>query len=91
MIWNEKEIYKTLEKIHEEFKAENKRLNEEILLLRKRTDILQEKDAPSAELKSRIEDLELWRGKIHKMAIDVSPVTGKEKLSKSGRRIFGGH
>jgi len=49
------------------------------------------KNAPSFDtgLKSRIEDLELWRGKIHNLAIDKTPL-GREKLSKHGKRIFGG-
>lgn len=37
-----------------------------------------------AALKSRIEDLELWRAKVHRMLIEVSP-SGNEKLSKAGK------
>jgi len=36
------------------------------------------------QLKSRLEDLELWRGKIHSLLISSTP-TGKEKLSNIGR------
>lgn len=43
----------------------------------------QSNSTPSGLL-SRLEDLELWRGKVHKLLCEVKP-TGEEKLSKQGR------
>lgn len=37
-------------------------------------------------LKSRLEDLELWRAKIHSLLISSTP-TGKEKLSRAGAML----
>jgi len=48
------------------------------------------KPAPAPDLttlKSRVEDMELWRGKLHAMLTEISPNTGKEKLSKTGNRL----
>ncbi len=41
------------------------------------------------EFKSRLEDLELWRGKMHNLAVEKTPA-GRDKLNKTGKKIFGG-
>jgi hypothetical protein len=37
-----------------------------------------------ADIKSRLDDLELWRAKVHKMLVEISP-TGQEKPTKAAR------
>jgi len=39
-------------------------------------------------LKGRIEDLEIWRGKIHAMMIEKTP-KGQDKLTRFGRFVAG--
>lgn len=43
-------------------------------------------NSPS-QLTSRIEDLELWRTKIHNLAVEITPVKKQEKLTRFGHRI----
>lgn len=42
------------------------------------------------QIESRLSELEAWKYKIHGLLTDKSPNTGKEKLSKDGKR-FGGN
>lgn len=43
-----------------------------------------------SDIKSGLDDLLLWRAKINDMLIDKTP-TGKQKLSRLGKKLFGGH
>jgi predicted RNase H-like nuclease (RuvC/YqgF family) len=36
-------------------------------------------------LKNRLDALELWRGELHRMLVEQSPVSGRPKLSKTGK------
>lgn len=62
--------------------------NKKIEELERRIAKLEEKSLPSAELKSRIEDLELWKGKLHSM-ITTTNQRGKEVLNKTGKLMIG--
>lgn len=42
-----------------------------------------------ANLNARVQELEIWQSKMHQLLVDKTP-TGREKLSQSGRRIYGG-
>lgn len=62
--------------------------SEEISKLRERVAHLEQTQPSvlSVDTVSRIEALELWRGKVHGMLIEQTP-TGKEKASSLGKRI----
>ena len=40
---------------------------------------------PTAALEDRINALELWKGKVHRLLVEETPATGREKLTKQGR------
>lgn len=56
------------------------RLSSELTSLRN----MKQADDPKG-LIGRVEELELWRARMHAMLTEVSPATGKEKLSKAAR------
>jgi hypothetical protein len=56
--------------------------------LEKRLKELEEKPLPSTDLRSRLEDLELWKGKLHSM-ITTTNQRGKEVLNKQGKILIG--
>jgi len=47
------------------------------------------KSSDSSKLLGRLEDLELWRGKIHNLLVEKSPATSKERLTPYGRMFRG--
>lgn len=57
---------------------ENAILASRILALENKPIVSQSSDT---NLKSRLEDLELWRGKMHELLITTTPATKKEKLN----------
>jgi hypothetical protein len=63
-------------------------LNEQYNKLLERLDRMEEKLLTPAELKSRIQDLELWQGKIHSL-ITEKDKRGNDKLNKIGRELAG--
>ena len=78
--------------------ATNKRLDREVQAIAKTCAELHSRitalersqtNSPSSAIVSRLEDLELWRGKIQEMAIQKTP-TGRETFTKFGKRMFGG-
>lgn len=63
-------------------------LKAEIAALRARIEAQEARQLAPIELKGRIEDLELWRGKIHKMLVENTPA-GSDRLSRFGRHFRG--
>jgi len=57
---------------------EIEKLHLRILALENKPTPLQSSDTT---LKSRLEDLEVWRGKMHELLITTTPATKKEKLN----------
>ena len=49
---------------------------------------LEEQCGPSAKLRSKIEDLELWQGKVHSLLIEKDK-RGNDKLTRLGRYVAG--
>lgn len=72
---------------HNDLAIENKELHSRITAL----EILL-KNLPSQDttLKSRLEDLELWRAKMHTLLISTTPATKKEKLNSIALAKLGG-
>jgi len=69
---------------HQELEGLYKQINE----LQARIKSLEETKLPSAELKSRLEDLELWRAKLHSM-ITTKNKRGDDALNKMGKYVIG--
>ncbi len=62
---------------------ENKKLHLEITSIK--TSVM---NSPSSDIKQRLEDLELWRGKVQDLLVGKTP-QGKENLTTRGKRILG--
>ena len=66
---------------------------ERVRILEEKVRLLEVKDqhltlnSPLIDIKSRLDELELWKAKIHALTIEKTP-RGKEKLNKIGKRIF---
>jgi len=69
---------------HHELEGLFKSINE----LNARLTKLEEKPLPSADIRGRLEDLELWKGKLHSM-ITTTNQRGKETLNKTGKWLIG--
>ena len=65
----------------------DKALNDRIEFLAQRVAQLEKRPDSVGSLQGRVEDLELWRGKIHNLLISISPTTKQERPSPTARRL----
>lgn len=87
-MWNTSRNEEALIVVQEHTRAHH----DEIQKLRDRVAVLEARPSaqPSqdlARLEDRINGLELWKGKVHKLLVEESPATGREKLSRAGKAV----